>query len=35
MILRGKEDGDSIEELAGFVEEHVNMALIYKRIEGQ
>jgi adenosylcobyric acid synthase len=34
IIFRNKDDGDSIEELARFIEEHVNMELIYRRIEG-
>lgn len=34
IIFNNKDDGDSIEELAGFIEEHVNMELIYRRIEG-
>jgi adenosylcobyric acid synthase len=34
IIFKNKDDGDSIEELAGFIEEHVNMELIYRRIEG-
>lgn len=34
IIFRCKEEGDGIEELSRFIEEHVNMGLIYKRIEG-
>ncbi len=34
IIFNNKDDGDSIEELARFIEEHVNMELIYRRIEG-
>jgi adenosylcobyric acid synthase len=34
IIFKNKDDGDGIEELAGFIEEHVNMELIYRRIEG-
>lgn len=34
IIFKNKDDGDSIEELARFIEEHVNMELIYRRIEG-
>ena len=34
ILFKNKDDGDSIEELAGFIEEHVNMELIYRRIEG-
>ncbi|VVB88996.1 Cobyric acid synthase [uncultured archaeon] len=34
IIFKNKDDGDSIEELAKFIEEHVNMELIYRRIEG-
>ncbi len=34
IIFKNKDDGDSIEELARFIEEHVNMKLIYRRIEG-
>lgn len=33
MIFRSSDEGDSIEELAGFVEKNVNMDLIYKKIE--
>lgn len=33
IIFKNKDNGDSIEELAGFIEEHVNMELIYRRIE--
>jgi len=33
MIFRGREEGDSIEELAWFVEKNVNMDLIYRMIE--
>lgn len=33
MIFRSREEGDSIEELARFVEKNVNMDLIYRRIE--
>ncbi len=32
IIFKNKKDGDSIEELAGFVERHVDMELIYRRI---
>jgi len=35
MIFRSKEKDDSIEELARFVEENVNMELILQRIEGE
>ncbi|GFO97844.1 cobyric acid synthase [groundwater metagenome] len=35
MIFRGREEGDSIEELARFVEKNVNMELIYRRIEDE
>ncbi len=35
MIFRDEDKGDSIEELAGFVEKNVNMELIYRRIEGE
>jgi hypothetical protein len=34
MIFRSKEDGDIIGELAGFIEDHVDMESIYRRIEG-
>ena len=34
MIFRGKKDGDNIEELSKFVEGHLNMDMIYQRIEG-
>ncbi len=34
MIFRSKKEGDSIEELSKFVEGHLNMGLIYQRIEG-
>jgi adenosylcobyric acid synthase len=34
IIFKNKDDGDSIEELARFIEEHVNMELIYRKIEG-
>ncbi len=33
MLFKGREEGDSIEELAWFVEKNVNMDLIYRRIE--
>ncbi len=35
MIFRHKEEGDSIEELAKFVEGNVNMGLIYRKLEGK
>ena len=35
MIFKSKEEGDSIEELSRFVENHVDMGLIYRKIEGQ
>ncbi len=35
IVFENKEDGDSIEELAGFIEEHVNMELIYCILEEQ
>jgi len=35
MIFRSEEEGDSIEELARFVEKNVNMELIYRRIEDE
>ncbi len=34
MIFRSREEGDFIEELSGFVEDHINMDMIYSRIEG-
>ncbi len=34
IIFKNKDDGDSIEELAGFIEEHVNMELVFRKIEG-
>ena len=35
MIFRSRDEGDSIEELARFVEKNVNMDLIYRRIEDE
>lgn len=35
MIFSSEEEGDSIEELAHFVEKNVNMELIYRRIEDE
>ncbi len=35
MIFRGREEGDSIEELAMFIEKNVNMDIIYRRIEDE
>ena len=35
MIFRSRDEGDSIEELACFVEKNVNMDLIYRRIEDE
>ena len=35
MIFSSEEEGDSIEELARFVEKNVNMELIYRRIEDE
>jgi adenosylcobyric acid synthase len=35
MIFRSEEEGDSIEELARFMEKNVNMDIIYRRIEDE
>ncbi len=34
MVFKSEEESDFIEELSGFIEDHINMDLIYRRIEG-